>query len=559
MAAHVGDSAFARTCRALLVNGSLWMDSVLFNGRYYVQKIMPPVDRRNIYSGLIIGSGTTDFLNPDFQVGQGCLVDQLVGQYLAHVCDLGYLVDPANVRTTLRSIMKYNYRASLADHFNCMRTFALGDEAALLMASYPDGRPPNPFPYFTEVMTGFEYTAAIGMLYEGMMDDGLKCIRSIRARYDGLKRNPYDEAECGHHYGRAMISWAGLLALSGFQYSAVQMSLQLGAVDGPMFWSNGYAYGTFTGSAAPEGRTVSITALRGDLQLKRLAVRNLGRVEFDQVRTVRAGETTTFTVPANDSTAGVPSRQLATKERLLVVKPPRVVTGKTVFEKAVYFVESTAVSIEGQTPGASLHYTLDGSDPTIASPVYAGPIALDRSATVRAMAAREGRQSIASPPVHFERFEGTKEVEVRPDPAPEYAALGPLSLVDGRRGDPRAPAADWLGFETNDMEAVIDLGTVRPITSIAAGFLSNQGSWIFAPASVEFAAGTTRENMRVVFSKDFEMEKADRASVKDVSAKIKSTRARYVRVRARNVGACPPWHPGAGGKAWLFVDEIAVN
>ena len=137
---------------------------------------------------------------------------------MAHVCHLGYLADPRNIRTTLQSIMKYNYKPSLADHFNCMRTFALGDEAALLMASYPDGQPANPFPYFSEVMTGFEYTAAIGMLYERHIDNGLRCIASIRERYDGLKRNPYDEAECGHHYGRAMISWAEVLALTGFHF-----------------------------------------------------------------------------------------------------------------------------------------------------------------------------------------------------------------------------------------------------------------------------------------------------------------------------------------------------
>ncbi len=68
--------------------------------------------------------------------------------------------------------MKYNYRDNLYGHFNCMRSFALGDEAVLLMADYPKDRPKNPFPYFSEVMTGFEYTAAVGMLYEGQTEAG---------------------------------------------------------------------------------------------------------------------------------------------------------------------------------------------------------------------------------------------------------------------------------------------------------------------------------------------------------------------------------------------------
>jgi hypothetical protein len=50
----------------------------------------------------------------------------------------------------------------------------------------------------------------------------LEIIMAIRARYDGLKRNPFNEAECGHHYARAMASWAAILALSGFEYSAVE-------------------------------------------------------------------------------------------------------------------------------------------------------------------------------------------------------------------------------------------------------------------------------------------------------------------------------------------------
>ena len=167
--------------------------------------------------------------DPDYQLGRGCLVDQLVGQFFAHVCGLGYLTKRAHVRQTLKSIRKYNHRKKLTDHFNCMRSYALGDESALLMASYPHERPDNPFPYFTEVMTGFEYTAAIGMLYEGQLKNGLQTMRDIRNRYDGAKRSPFDEAECGHHYARAMVAWAGVLALTGFNYSGVTKSIAFAA------------------------------------------------------------------------------------------------------------------------------------------------------------------------------------------------------------------------------------------------------------------------------------------------------------------------------------------
>ena len=77
-------------------------------------------------------------------------------------------------------------------------------------------RPHIPFPYFAEAWTGLEYTAAALMMYWGMAEQGVEIVASARARYDGEKRNPWDEAECGHHYARAMSSWSTMLAMSGF-------------------------------------------------------------------------------------------------------------------------------------------------------------------------------------------------------------------------------------------------------------------------------------------------------------------------------------------------------
>ncbi len=243
MARHLGDGRFADECSRLFKNGSRWIDANLFNGEYYIHEVRPPADPSDIAKSLRVGMGAKDPTKPDFQLAEGCLVDQLVGQFMAHVCGLGYLLDPLKIRTTLQSILKYNRREGLFGHFNNMRSFALGAEAGLLMAAYPGRRPEQPFSYFAEIMTGFEYTAAVGMLYEGMEQEGLGCIRDIRARYDGLRRNPFDEAECGHHYARAMASWAAILALTGFHYSAVERTMQFTDREGRHFWSTGDAWG----------------------------------------------------------------------------------------------------------------------------------------------------------------------------------------------------------------------------------------------------------------------------------------------------------------------------
>jgi non-lysosomal glucosylceramidase len=298
MARHVGDKGFAGTCHKLFENGSRWVDANLFNGQYYVQKLVPPLEKSNIAPSLLVGMGSTNWYLPDYQLGNGCLVDQLVGQYMAHVCGLGYLVKPANVRATLLSIMRYNFKESLVDHFNCLRTFALNDEPALIMAAYPFGRQDNPFPYFTEVMTGFEYTAAAGMLYEGLAENGLRCIAAVRSRYDGLKRNPFDEAECGHHYARAMASWAAGLALTGFHYSAVDKRLEFAPREGRFFWSNGWAYGTVEIRKAGEDYEAVLTSLKGDLTLKDFVLIGIGTARSKAGRVLKPGQPLTLTVRA---------------------------------------------------------------------------------------------------------------------------------------------------------------------------------------------------------------------------------------------------------------------
>jgi len=262
MSIAMKDKSFAKKCRTLFEKGSEWMDENLFNGEYYEHKITDPKTFE------FLDMNDPDVKIPGFQLGQGCLVDQLVGQYMAHLCGLGYLGDKKNIQTTMKSIMKYNFVEDFSRHFNNMRSYVMGDEAGLLMASWPKGRLEVPFPYFSEVMTGFEYCAAVGMLYEGMEEDALTCINAIRRRHDGAKRNPFSESECGHHYARSMASWSAIIALSEFQYSGVDKSMKITDRPGNYFWSNGYSWGTVQVTEDD----VTIEVINGTLSLKSLTV-----------------------------------------------------------------------------------------------------------------------------------------------------------------------------------------------------------------------------------------------------------------------------------------------
>jgi non-lysosomal glucosylceramidase len=301
MAKHLGEKDFAETCQRLFKNGSRWLDENLFNGEYYQHQVISPKEGF-VAEGLAWNMGAKDLSDPDLQLAGGCLVDQLFGQFFAHVCGLGHLAKQTNIRKTLESILRYNRKSDFYGHFNHMRSYVLNDESALVMASYPRGnRPTRPFPYFNEVMTGFEYVAAIGLLFENEQEAGLKCIKAIRDRYDGRKRSPFNEAECGHHYARAMASWAAILALSGFHYSRVTGTVTFKATreTSHIFWSAGYAWGTFVQTPGEDAVQAELLVLGGNLRFKRLVLTGVGSAEEADFREIGAEENYSARVARN--------------------------------------------------------------------------------------------------------------------------------------------------------------------------------------------------------------------------------------------------------------------
>jgi hypothetical protein len=144
-------------------------------------------------------------------------------------------------------------------------------------------------------------------------------------------------------------------------------------------------------------------------------------------------------------------------------------------------------------------------------------------------------------------------------PSPAYAGGKASVLADGIRG-----WADynmnWLGFEEGDMTATIDLGTVQDIREISASFLQDDNAWIFYPSKVEFAVSGDGREFHAVGEKSFALPAGPGvASVSEVKVEFAPAASRYIRVRAVNRKTCPLWHKGAGGKAWLFTDEICTR
>ncbi len=299
MAAFMKDVSFENTCKKLFSNGSQWTDTHLFNGEYYIQIIQPVDDRKKIAAGLIAGMGASDFKNPDFQIGEGCLVDQLAGQYMAQICGLGWLADSSHVKKTMESIWKYNYIKSFDDQFNNMRTYGLGNESGLVLTSYPNSakKPAIPLSYCNEVWTGLEYTAATEMIYAGMMEQAIKTVSNVRNRYDGWKRNPFNEEECGNHYARAMASWATVIALSAFHFSSVDHSFSITSKPGNYFWSNGYSWGNAEIRAEDHEKLRLIVSVHfGSLKIQTIEAKGAGFLKLKKPVTLNEGGSQEFVI-----------------------------------------------------------------------------------------------------------------------------------------------------------------------------------------------------------------------------------------------------------------------
>jgi len=279
MARRLGDDESAETYAELFRKGSEWSDKNLFNGEYYIHRINLDAGKGDSRAKTGMGqkSKWEKIVGPKYQYGVGCLSDQLLGQYFAHILELGDLYNSANIDKTVDSIFKYNWKRELFDHANPQRIYAQSEEQGLILCSWPrGGKERFPLPYSAEVWTGFEYSTAALLAYRGRIDEALAIVKGARNRHDGTRRNPYDEFECGHHYARAMSSYALLLALSGFVADMpnrrIGFAPKINKNDFRSFFSVDSGWGVYSQKKG-SGKFTHVVEIRyGALRLKRLSL-----------------------------------------------------------------------------------------------------------------------------------------------------------------------------------------------------------------------------------------------------------------------------------------------
>lgn len=183
---------------------------------------------------------------------------------------------------------------------------------------------------------------------------------------------------------------------------------------------------------------------------------------------------------------------------------------------------------------------------------------LDKSATIKAIAISGEIYSIVSVTKFVKAKHKTPQYNFAF--SKNYPASGDLALVDGIRGSLNYHDGCWQGFEGNDFEVILEWPKQKATPEISIRFLQSADDWIFFPEYVSFLNSSDGIDFQEIQTiENTWPQNSKEASIQSFNAKVDFKTGGYVKVVAKNIGTCPNWHKGAGGKSWLFVDEIDLD
>lgn len=242
--------------------------------------------------------------------------------------------------------------------------------------------------------------------------------------------------------------------------------------------------------------------------------------------------------------------------------------GKNVLGPPVFSAENpifkgaTVVTLSSFLSGVAIYYTLDGSQPDTLSSRYTEPLKIEESMVVKAVNYKQGWT--ISEPAETQLMEIKTipiNISLEGPPSEKYKANGPLSLIDGKKGTSRFTEGLWIGYEGEDLTATLELSGEEEITEVTVSALSEQGSWILYPKSIEVLSSADGKTFRPAGELQIPLEEAavliSGMQYFKVPALIGTSK--FVRVIVKSHLSNPDWHPNPGGKCWIFIDEILLN
>lgn len=207
---------------------------------------------------------------------------------------------------------------------------------------------------------------------------------------------------------------------------------------------------------------------------------------------------------------------------------------------------------------APVRYTLDGTEPTMDSTPYTGPINITEPCTLKAKVFREGMESKTYVKVLDIHKAVGSPIVLNTEPHRRYVGGAPASLTDGLRGEMSFTGTEWTGFFSQPLDAVIEMDA--PYSSVTASALIEKGSHILNPIGLTVAVSEDGENFTEVASAKYEVEgMSDPDGLKTYTVEFPETTAKYVKVVVDCVEFLPEWLGGAPHRGFIFIDEILVK
>lgn len=211
-----------------------------------------------------------------------------------------------------------------------------------------------------------------------------------------------------------------------------------------------------------------------------------------------------------------------------------------------------------------IYFTVDGRTPSQGSNLYNRPFSIGRSCLVQAVTFNKWNE-----PVYTQQYllhhKGIGHLSQLRTPystyKPKYAGGGTGALADGLLGsDDNYADGHWQGYWGEDIDAVLDLGTLTSVNTISMRFLQHSNDWILAPQAIEIYTSNDGKNWRKVRTEQFSPDYRELGAVLRTNA-IRNLKlnTRYLRVVAKNPGPLPQWHGAAGSDSYLFCDEIVIE
>lgn len=228
--------------------------------------------------------------------------------------------------------------------------------------------------------------------------------------------------------------------------------------------------------------------------------------------------------------------------------------------KIVPNTEKGALKVELKcVMGGDIYYTLDGSKPTLSSTKYTAPFELKEDAVIAAAVIRpNGTSRVFKEKVTLSKS-SMKPIKLLHKPSSGYTFTGATVLVDGMKGSDNYKTGRWLGFQSNDLEAVIDLQEPTEITTMKTSANVVKGDWIMGVTGIEVAVSDDGELFTTVASEKYpELKENDPDKIYDYELSFDTVKKRYVKVTVKRTPALPEWHSGKGVPAFIFIDEIAL-